>query len=123
MQHSSTKITNGRRPVSGQIALRVPPEVVRAQRARYRQHGKPQSRPRLQNLDDYDIVRVCGAEYAGVVCYYLLAQDIWRLSKLYWHAVTSMLKTLASKHHSTVTKMAARYRGENHHQGRPAEMP
>jgi len=29
VQHSSTKITNGRRSVSGQIALRVPPEVVR----------------------------------------------------------------------------------------------
>ena len=112
VQHSSTKITNGRRSVSGQIALRVPPEVVRAQCARYRQHGKPWPRPRLQNLDDYDIVRVYGAEYAGVVNYYLLAQDVWRLSKLCWHAVTSMLKTLAAKHHSTVTKMAARYRAK-----------
>ena len=112
VQHSSTKITNGRRSVSGQIALRVPPEVVRAQCARYRQHAKPWPRPRLQNLDDYDIVRVYGAEYAGVVNYYLLAQDVWRLSKLYWHAVTSMLKTLAAKHHSTVTKMAARYRAK-----------
>jgi Type II intron maturase/Reverse transcriptase (RNA-dependent DNA polymerase) len=112
VQHSSTKITNGRRSVSGQIALRVPPEVARAQCARYRQHGKPWPRPRLQNLDDYDIVRIYGAEYAGVVNYYLLAQDVWRLSKLYWHAVTSMLKTLAAKHRSTVTKMAARYRAK-----------
>ena len=31
---------------------------------------------------------------------------------MYWHAVTSMLKTLAAKHHSTVTKMAARYRAK-----------
>ena len=112
VQHSSTKITNGRRSVSGQIALRVPPEVVRAQCARYRQHGKPWPRSRLQNLDDYDIVRIYGAEYAGVVNYYLLAQDVWRLSTLCWHAVTSMLKTLAAKHHSTVTKMAARYRAK-----------
>ena len=112
VQHSSTKITNGRRSVSGQIALRVPPEVVRAQCARYRQHGKPWPRPRLQNLDDYDIVRVYGAEYAGVVSYYLLARDVWRLSKLYWHAVTSMLKTLAARHHSAVTKMAACYRAK-----------
>ncbi len=42
----------------------------------------------------------------------MLAQDVWRLSKLYWHAVTSMLKTLAAKHHSTVTKMAACYRAK-----------
>ncbi len=96
VQHSSTKITNGRRPASGNIALRVPPEVARAQCARYRQHGRPRHRTRLQNLDDYDIVRACGAEYAGIVSYYLLARDIWRLSKLHWHAVTSMLKTLAA---------------------------
>jgi len=54
VRHSSTKITNGRGPVSGQIAPRVPPEVVRTQCARYRQHGKPRPRPRLQNLDDYE---------------------------------------------------------------------
>jgi group II intron reverse transcriptase/maturase len=112
VQHSSTRITNGRRSVNGKIALRVPPEVVTAQCARYRQHGKPWPRSRLQNLDDYEIVRVYGAEYAGVVNYYLLAQDVWRLSKLRWHAETSMLKTLAAKHNSTVAKMAARYRAK-----------
>lgn len=112
VQHSSTKITNGRRSVNGRIALRVPPGVVRAQCARYRQHGKPWHRSRLQNLDDYDIVRVYGAEYRGVVNYYLLAQDPWRLRALRWHAETSMLKTLAAKHKSTVTKMAARHQAK-----------
>jgi Type II intron maturase/AI2M/AI1M-like, HNH endonuclease len=112
IQHSSTKITRNRRSVNGKIALRVPPEVVKAQCARYRQHGKPWHRPRLQNLDDYDIVRVYGAEYRGVVNYYLLAQDVWRLRTLRWHAETSMLKTLAAKHKSTVTKMAARHRAK-----------
>ena len=79
VQHSNTKITRGRRSANGKIALRVPPDVIRAQCARYRQHGKPWHRPRLQNLDDYDIVRIYGAEYRGVVNYYLLAQDVWRL--------------------------------------------
>jgi hypothetical protein len=82
--------------------------VIKAQCARYRQHGKPWHRSRLQNLDDYDIVRIYGAEYRGVVNYYLLAQDVWRLHTLHWHAQTSMLKTLAAKHRSTVTTMAAR---------------
>ena len=122
VQHSSTKITNGRRSVNGKIALRVPPEVVTAQCARYRQHGKPWPRPRLQNLDDYEIVRVYGAEYAGVVNYYLLAQDVWRLRTLRWHAETSMLKTLAAKHHSTVAKMAARYKGEGRSRRRLAHV-
>jgi hypothetical protein len=92
VQHSSTKITRNRRSVNGRIALRVPPDVVKAQCARYRQHGKPSRRTRLQNQDDYDIVRVYAAEYRGVVNYYLLAQDVWRLGTLRWHAETSMLK-------------------------------
>jgi group II intron reverse transcriptase/maturase len=112
VQHSSTKISNGRRSANGKIALKVPSDVVRAQCARYRTHGKPWHRPRLQNLDDYDIVRVYGAEYRGVVNYYLLAQDVWRLRTLRWHAEVSMLKTLALKHQSTVTKMAARHKAK-----------
>jgi hypothetical protein len=107
VQHNDTTRTAGRRSANGNIALRVPPDVVKAQCARYREHGKPWHRPRLQNLDDYGIVRTYGAEYRGVVSYYLLAQDIWRLHTLHWHALTSMLKTLGAKHRSTVTKMAA----------------
>jgi hypothetical protein len=49
------------------------------------------------------------AEYRGVVNYYLLAQDVSRLGTLCWTALTSMLKTLAAKHKSTVAKMAARF--------------
>jgi group II intron reverse transcriptase/maturase len=112
VQHNDTTRTAGRRPANGNIALRVPPDVVKAQCARYREHGKPWHRPRLQNLDDYDIVRTFGAEYRGVVNYYLLAQDVWRLHTLHWHAQTSMLKTLAAKHRSTVAKMAARHRAK-----------
>ncbi len=110
--HCDTKLTRGRRAANGKIALRVPPEVIKAQCARYRQHGKPWHRSRLQNLDDYDIVRIYGAEYRGVVNYYLLAHDVWRLHTLHWHAQTSMLKTLAAKHRSTVTTMAARHQAK-----------
>jgi hypothetical protein len=112
VQHCDTKLTGGRRAANGKIALRVPPDVVRAQCARYRQHGKPWHRSRLQNLPDYDIVRIYGAEYAGVVNYYLLAQDVSRLHTLQWNALTSMLKTLAAKHRSSVTKMAARHQAK-----------
>ena len=110
VQHCDTQRTRGRRTANGNIALRVPPDMIKAQCARYRKHGKPWHRSRLQNLDDYDIVRIHGAEYRGVVNYYLLAQDVWRLHTLHWHAQTSMLKTLAAKHRSTVTKMAARHK-------------
>ena len=110
--HCNTKITSGRRAANGKIVLRVPPDVVTAQCARYREHGKPWHRSRLQNLGDYDIVRKYGAEYAGVVNYYLLAYDVWRLTRLRWNALTSMLKTLSAKHGSTVSKMAARHKAK-----------
>jgi group II intron reverse transcriptase/maturase len=111
-RHCDTKLTGGQRMANGRIALRVPPDVVKAQCARYRDHGKPWHRSRLQNLDDYNIVRIYGAEYRGVVNYYLLARDVSRLNTLQWNAETSMLKTLAAKHHSTVTKMAARHKAK-----------
>src|SRR5437660_947502 len=112
VQHCDAKITKGQRGINGKIALRVPPDVIRTQCARYREHGKPWHRSRLQNLDDYDIVRTYGAEYRGVINYYLLAQDVSRLHDLQWNAETSMLKTLAAKHRSTVTKMAARHKAK-----------
>jgi group II intron reverse transcriptase/maturase len=110
--HCNTKITSGRRAANGKIVLRVPPDVVTAQCARYRKHGKPWHRSRLQNLDDYDIVRKYGAEYAGVVNYYLLAHDVWRLTRLRWNALTSMLKTLSAKHGSTVSQTAAKHKAK-----------
>jgi hypothetical protein len=110
--HCNTKITGGRRAANGKVALHVPPDVITAQCARYRKYGKPWHRSRLQNLDDYDIVRIYGAEYRGVVSYYLCAQDVWRLGVLRWNALTSLLKTLAAKHRSTVTKMAARHKAK-----------
>jgi group II intron reverse transcriptase/maturase len=112
VQHSRTKVTRGRRSVEGKIALRVPLDVITAKCAPYRCRGTPWHRSRLQNLDDFDIVRIYGAEYRGIVNYYLLAQNVSWLSTLCWYAATSMLKTLAAKHKSTVTKMAARHKAK-----------
>ena len=58
----------------------------------------------------FTIVAKYGSEYAGLVQYYLLAQDVFRLGKLRWVMETSMLKTLAGKHRSTVTKMARKHK-------------
>jgi len=109
VQHCNQKITRGRRAVNGVVALRVPLDVIKAKCAPYRRRGKPWHRPALQNLDDFDIIQTYGAEYRGIVGYYLLAHDVWRLDTLQWYAQTSMLKTLAAKYQSTVSKMAARY--------------
>ncbi len=114
VQHCNTKLTKGQRSANGRIALRVPRDVIKAKCAPYRRRGKPWHRSatcRTQCLD-YDIVRIYGAEYRGVVNYYLLAQNVSHLSKLRWNAETSMLKTLAAKHKSTVCTMAARHKAK-----------
>ena len=89
----------------------MPPDVIKAQCARYRQHGKPWHRPELQNWDDYDIVRRYGAEYQGVVNYYLLAQDVYRLNTL-WLQTSHPCSRPGAKHHSTVSKMAAKHKAK-----------
>ena len=109
VRHSDHKLTRGRREVNGDIALRVPLAVIKAKTAPYMTRGKPAHRSRLMNEDDLAIISAYGAEYRGIVQYYLLAGDVWRLNRLRWAAETSLLKTLAAKHRSTVPKMAARY--------------
>jgi hypothetical protein len=109
-QHSDTKISRNRRAVNGAIGLFVPKTVIRQRCALYMSKGKPAQRGMLLHDDDFTIVAKYGAEYAGLVQYYLLAQDVFRLGRLRWTMETSMLKTLAGKHRSTVTKMARRYK-------------
>jgi len=110
VRHCDSKLTGGRRSVNGQIQLRVPPHVIKAKCAPYCTRGEPAHRPELLNDDDHTIVGVYGAEYRGIVHYYLLAHDVRQLNRLHWVMETSMLKTLAGKHKSTVTKMARRYK-------------
>ena len=101
-----------RRSLNGMIVLHVPPSVVKAKSAPYLSRGKPACRNPMVNEADYNIVARYGAEYRGIVQYYLLAGDVFRLHRLRWVMETSMLKTLARKHRSSVTKMAARHKAK-----------
>jgi hypothetical protein len=109
-QHANTKITRGRRAVNGAIGLFVPRHVIRQRCALYLQNGKPAQRGGLLHDEDFTIVAKYQAEYRGLVQYYLLAQDVFRLGRLRWVMETSLLKTLAGKHRSTVPKIARRYK-------------
>jgi len=112
VQHNDKAITNGQRSSNATVRLRVPVEVIKAKCASYMQRGKPARRTRLMNMDDYTIVSIYGAEYRGLVQYYLLASDVYRLNRLNWVMETSLLKTLAGKHRSTVSKTAAKYKAK-----------
>jgi hypothetical protein len=112
-QHADRKVTTGKRAVkratNGKIRLRVPREVIKSKSAPYMRFGKPESRRSMLQFDDHQIVSTYGAEYRGLIQYYLLAGDVWRLDRVRWVMLTSMLKTLAAKHRSSVTKMARKY--------------
>jgi hypothetical protein len=109
-EHCDSKNSGDRRPVNGMIQLRIPSTVIKAKCAPYGKRGKPAHRPELRNDDDHTIVGVYGAEYRGIVNYYLPAHDIPRPNRLHRAMETSMLKTLAGKHKSTVAKMARRHK-------------
>ncbi len=99
-----------RRSNNGSISLRVPAEVVETLCNRYKKAGKPIHRVELTPLSDYHITAHYQSEYRGYVQYYALAQNIGWLDKLRWTMEGSLLKTLASKHKVTVSRIAQRYR-------------
>jgi group II intron reverse transcriptase/maturase len=116
IQHRDDKISRGgrvrrgARGTNGKVALRVPRSVIKAKCDPYLKHGDPTHLPHLTTLTDYNVIRLYGTQYQGVVQYYLLAGDVWRLDRLKRVMLTSMLKTLAAKHRSSVTKTAKKHR-------------
>ncbi len=108
-QQNDSKHAQKKRSANGRIGLRVPPDVIAKKSVQYLRKGKPIHRAeRLQN-SDYSIVMHYQQEYRGMVQYYLLAQNVSHLYRLHWAMKGSLLKTLASKHQTSPTKMARRY--------------
>jgi group II intron reverse transcriptase/maturase len=108
--HNDRKVTRGRRSANGVVSLRVPASVIKAKQAPCLSRGKPERRSQLVNEDDHTIVSTYGAEWRGIVQYYLLAGNVHRLYRLHWVMETSLLKTLANKHRSSVSKMARTFK-------------
>jgi hypothetical protein len=68
--------------------------------------GKPTHRKELAKLSDYTIVRTYQSEYQGLVNYYLMARNVAAMVRYHWVMRSSLLKTLANKHKTTVAKIA-----------------
>jgi group II intron reverse transcriptase/maturase len=112
IQSDNRQLTRGRRAVNGQTQLRVPTDVIKAKCGPYLTRGEPARQAPMTREDDYTIVASYGARYRGIVQYYLLAGDVHRLHRLRWVMETSMLKTLAGKHRSSVSKMARKFKAK-----------
>lgn len=105
-QHCDTKLDRNKvRSVNGTLALRVPLDVIDAACKGYMKRGKPRNRPELSGDSDFGIVLQYQWRYAGLVNYYALAQNIGSFSRLHWIMESSLLRTLADKHRSSVGKM------------------
>ncbi|HEL1567620.1 TPA: reverse transcriptase [Streptococcus suis] len=100
----------GRRSANGVIALFVPASVIESKCRQYMKNGKAIHCNNLLHDDDFSIVQTYQQEYRGLVQYYILAQNLSWFSKVYWYMETSLLKTLAFKHKSSINKMLAKYK-------------
>jgi Type II intron maturase/AI2M/AI1M-like, HNH endonuclease len=110
-QHADDKLDRrGQRQVNEAIGLRVPKEVIEQKCANYMRKGKPAQRAEMLADSDYSIISKYQAEYRGVVQYYLLAHNVGWFNKVQWVTETSLLKTLAGKHKSSVVAMARKYK-------------
>ena len=108
--HDHRKGARGRRWTDGFIKLNVPRSAIKAKCAQYMRRGKPAHRGDLVNESDHTIVATFGAEYRGLIQYYMLAGDVYKLNRLEWVMRTAMLRTLAAKHRSSVSKMTTRHK-------------
>jgi group II intron reverse transcriptase/maturase len=112
-QHcDSWRDSNKARSVNGVLALRVPRDVVKAACDRYRKRGKPTHRPELAADSDFDIVRQYQWHYTGLVNYYLLAQNVRVLGRVRMVIETSLLRTLANKHKTSVGKLWRKHKSK-----------
>lgn len=101
-----------RRSVNGTIWYGVPREVVVEAMKKYMKNGKSIHRPEWLLNSDYDIIANFQSEYRGLVQYYSMAHNIHRLNEVGWVVTASLLKTLAGKYKSTVSKMNKKYRNQ-----------
>jgi group II intron reverse transcriptase/maturase len=100
----------GKRCINGRVGLRVPETVLATRCTLYMRHDKPAHRPELLFDSDYAIIGRYQSEYRGVVQYYLLAYNVYRLSKLRWAMERSLSRTLACKHKVRVGALLRKYR-------------
>ena len=69
-------VRKGRRATSGVIGLRVPGMSIKIKCGPLSQTRTTRTPLRVDQFDDHTIVATYGAEYRGIVQYYLLAGDV-----------------------------------------------
>jgi len=112
MQKDYQLDSRGSRNSNGRISLRIPVAVMKG-----KMDENLSADGKLVQDSDYDIVTRYQARYRGLVNYYIMADNVCHLDAVKWRMETALLKTLAMKHKSSVSKMAGKYRAK--HNGMP----
>ena len=103
-QHSTE-----RRTVNGRIRLKVPKSFIKERCSKYKRRGKVMHRPELTVHSDYEIVTQYQSQLRGYVQYFALAQNRVCLHLVKYVMETSLLKTLANKHKTSMVKVKKQY--------------
>jgi len=102
-----------KRSINGLVKLTVPWDKIEGKCQEFRHDGKARKRMDQMANEDFSIVAWYGIVFRGIAEYYCMAHDrAHKLAKLKYVMQTSMLKTLAAKHKTSVNVMARKYRVE-----------
>lgn len=98
------------RAINGVPIFKVPQDVINDQSTCFSQNGKIIHRSYLMECSDYEIIQTYGLEFQGLANYYSLAHNISALSKVRYHYLMSLVRTLAAKHQQKITWVFAKYK-------------
>lgn len=108
------KFYSKRRSISGSPHLSVPEEKIVGACRKFSKGNKPCHRTALMNNSDVEIILQYNSELRGIANYYALANKscIRKIEKV---ALSSLFKTLAYKHKTSVKKIRAKLKKDNEH--------
>ena len=110
IQHANDQLRDGRRRLNRAVGFRIPHSTIEQYRRDYLRNGKPIPISMLVLESDYAIVSWYQSRLRGIYHYFALAYNVSWLHSLRYTMQTSLLKTLAQKHRSTLSRMWRKYR-------------
>jgi hypothetical protein len=96
----------------------VPQEVTKRRAKPYMHSGKPVHRGERIHDNDGTIIKTYQQEYRGIVNYWRMAYNLREMGKLRWIMQQSLMKTLAAKYKTSITKLLKKYEAEEIIEGR-----
>jgi group II intron reverse transcriptase/maturase len=98
------------RYVNGKVRLGIPHGRVTQYTQSYLRHGEPYSDLSMVNYSDVNLIDTYQARFRGIAEYYKFAVDRHHLSKLKNVMQAALVKTLAHKYKTSVSKIYRKYR-------------